>query len=380
MDCPFFEQLMYVGDTRLQVLVTYVLTRDDRLPRKSLLMFDSSRINIGITQSRYPSRWEQIIPPFSLWWVGMVYDYAMWRDDLPFVRERMPGVRSVMEAHLAQRTEEGLFRCIDGWNYADWVGTWRSGIPPATEGISGLHHWHLVYTLNLWAQLEKTVGEQELAERAQRLRDRLAEAAVSAFWNEKRGLFADDLSHHHFSEHTQCLAILSGCLPLERQARLAETLTQPNDLAKTTIYFSHYLFETLRVLKRPDLILQRLDDWYQLTQNGLKTTIESPEPTRSDCHAWGAHPVFHFYASILGIRPAAPGFAQVIIEPQLGTLTQAEGKLVHPRGEVSVRCQRVGQTLQVAVILPPGVTGTLVAGETHLPLGAGYSQHEVLIG
>ena len=33
--------------------------------------------------------------------------------------------------------------------------------------------------------------------------------------------------------------------------------------------------------------------------------------TRSDCHAWGAHPVFHFYATVLGIRPAAPGFRRV---------------------------------------------------------------------
>ncbi|GIV20046.1 MAG: hypothetical protein KatS3mg023_1797 [Armatimonadota bacterium] len=377
MDCPFYEQLMYVGDTRLQVLVTYAITRDDRLPRKALLMFDSSRTNVGITQSRYPSRWEQIIPPFSLWWVAMVHDYAMWRDDLRFVRERMPGVRSVMEAHLAHRTEEGLFRCIDGWNYADWVHTWRNGIPPATEGISGVHNWHLVYTLNLWAQLERIAGEPELAQRAERLRDELARVATERFWNEQRGLFADDLTHEHFSEHTQCLAILSGCVDAARQQRIASVLTQPNELAQTTIYFSHYLFETLRVLGRTDLILKRLDDWYALTQNGLKTTIESPEPTRSDCHAWGAHPVFHLFATILGIRPAAPGFREVVIHPQLGGLNQAEGTLVHPQGEISVRCRREGEKMQVEVLLPTGVRGTLVSGDTRHPIPDGHSRMEI---
>jgi len=40
------------------VLTTYVLTRDDRLPRKALRLSDSSRINRGIIQSRYPSRME----------------------------------------------------------------------------------------------------------------------------------------------------------------------------------------------------------------------------------------------------------------------------------------------------------------------------------
>ena len=47
--------------------------------RKAIEMFDQSRMANGLTQSRYPSRVRQIIPPFSLWWVGMVYDYALWR-------------------------------------------------------------------------------------------------------------------------------------------------------------------------------------------------------------------------------------------------------------------------------------------------------------
>jgi hypothetical protein len=34
MDCPYYEQLMYVGDTRLEALVTHVLTGDDRLPAR----------------------------------------------------------------------------------------------------------------------------------------------------------------------------------------------------------------------------------------------------------------------------------------------------------------------------------------------------------
>ncbi len=372
MDCPFFEQLMYVGDTRLQVLTTYTLTRDDRLPRKALLMFDSSRINRGITQSRYPSRLEQIIPPFSLYWVAMVYDYALWRDDLQFVRQRMPGVRSVMEAHLAQLTDDMLFRWIDGWNYADWVPGWRGGIPPATEGISALHHWQVVYTLHLWAQMEQMLGETELAQRALRYRNLMAEAGVRAFWNEQRGLFADDLTHEHFSEHTQCFAILSGCVDEARVQRIAQTLLQPNDLAKATVYFSHYLFEVFRLLKQPDAILQRLDLWYGFVRNGLKTTIESPEPARSDCHAWGAHPIYHFYASIAGIRPAEPAFRRVRIEPQMGRLREVQAKMVHPQGEVAVHLRREAGRLHAEVSLPTGVQGLLVASGQEVPLHEGH--------
>ena len=36
MDCPYYEQLMYVGDTRLEMLTTYVVSRDDRLVRRGI--------------------------------------------------------------------------------------------------------------------------------------------------------------------------------------------------------------------------------------------------------------------------------------------------------------------------------------------------------
>ena len=139
MDCPFYEQLMYVGDTRLQVLVTYVLTRDDRLPRKALKMFDWSRLGNGLTQSRYPSRVEQVIPPFSLWWVAMVHDFALWRDDADFVRSLLPGVRAVCDYFAGLIGENGLTGTPDGWNYVDWVPDWESGCAPAAQhGTSGV--------------------------------------------------------------------------------------------------------------------------------------------------------------------------------------------------------------------------------------------------
>ena len=87
MDCPYYEQMMYVGDTRLEALTTYAISRDDRLPRKALVLFGLSRLPDGLTQARYPSRDVQVIPPFALWWVGMVYDYALWRSDRPSSRD-----------------------------------------------------------------------------------------------------------------------------------------------------------------------------------------------------------------------------------------------------------------------------------------------------
>ena len=67
MDCPYYEQLQWLGDARIEALVTYAMTDDDRLPVAALTMFDASRRPDGLTMSRYPS-WEPVRyrPVFTL--------------------------------------------------------------------------------------------------------------------------------------------------------------------------------------------------------------------------------------------------------------------------------------------------------------------------
>jgi len=366
MDCPYYEQLQYVGDTRLEVLATYAITRDDRLPRKAIWQFDISRKNSGITQSRYPSRVMQIIPPFSLWWIGMVHDYAMWRDDMDFVADRMPGVRAVLDAFRRWVNRDDLVEAPNGWNYMDWVPSWGGGVPPdGDHGISGVINWQFALVLGLAAELEKMVGEPELAERNRKLARRIKEAAAKAFWDEGRGIFADDLDKKHFSEHSQCLALLGNNVEDSKRDRVIHGLLHDPDLERTTIYFTHYLFETCRLLGRMDRFFERMSLWFDLKGQGFKTTLEHPEPSRSDCHGWGAHPIYHYFASVLGIRPAAPGFAKVRIEPQLWPLTWAKGKLPHPKGFITVDFTMKDSRLTGTVELPEDVSGKLdYGGET----------------
>jgi alpha-L-rhamnosidase len=361
MDCPYYEQLMYAGDTRLEILTSFMMTRDDRLPQKALRMFDSSRRPSGITQSRYPNRLFQVIPPFTLWWVTTVSDFALWRGNIPFLKKLMPGVHASLEGYNRFLGNDGLLHAPEGWNFMDWVPSWEGGVPPdGALGISGLLNWQYVLTLTLAAQLESMLGEKEFASLTYRQGSELASKVSAAFWDETKGMFADDLSHRHYSEHTQCLAVLSGYLDPARRPRIASALINSPDLARTTVYFSHYLFEAYRELGLVDALWNRMDLWFNLIKNGFKTPVEQPEPSRSDCHAWGSHPLFHYFSTILGIRPASLGFQTVQIAPQLGSLTHAKGCLVHPAGEISVDFQISGSTLRSEIELPDGITGQFV--------------------
>src|SRR5438445_1254611 len=73
MDTPYYEQLQYVGDTRIQSLISLYMSGDDRLVRQAIEQFDASRMPEGLTTSRHPSALQQIIPPFSLLYVVMVH-------------------------------------------------------------------------------------------------------------------------------------------------------------------------------------------------------------------------------------------------------------------------------------------------------------------
>ena len=91
---------------------------------------------------------------------------------------------------------------------------------------------------------------------------------------------------------------------------------------------------------------------------GLTTWAEQPEPTRSDSHAWSAHPNYGLLTTVAGVRPATPGFGTVRIEPHLGTLATVAADVATPRGPIQVRYARTGDTLTADVTLPAGVSGT----------------------
>lgn len=377
LDCPYYEQLMYSGDTRLECLSTYAITHDDRLPRKALHMFDQSRHVSGVNESRYPSRVTQIIPPFSLWWVGMVHDYSLWRDDPAYVQQLMPGVRAIIDFYLSHLNNDDLIEAPNGWNFIDWVPAWTWGLPPdADKGVSGLLNWQFVFMLSQATSLAESILEPYDRMKWRRAASLISYAATNLFWDEKRGLLADDLAHTSFSEHTQCMALLSGLLDEfgEKRERIVNRLLNDPDLHRTTISFTHYLFETYRMLGRMDKLFERLGLWFDFEKLGLKTTLEQPEPSRSDCHGWGAHPIYHYFASILGIRPASPGFATVRIEPQLGPLTHAMGKLVHPQGFITADLHMQGNELRGSIELPEGITGTFQHGRYTIELAPGRQE------
>jgi hypothetical protein len=189
--------------------------------------------------------------------------------------------------------------------------------------------------------------------------------------NNQYGLIADDPSHQHYSQHANILAVWLDVIPKEKQKEVLEKILSTTDpgfhvtanlppITAATYYFRFYLSRALVHAGMGDLYLQLLGPWREMISLGLTTWAESPEPTRSDSHAWSSHPNFDLLTIVAGIRPKAAGFERVVIEPHLGALMRVDADLPTPRGMVGVQYRREANGVKAQITLPTGMSGELV--------------------
>ncbi len=376
-DCPYYEQLNYAGDTRIQALTTYAMTADDRLVKDAIKQLDESRLPFGLTQSRAPGWRTQVIPGYSLYYISMVYDYLRYRDDDQWAKQFLKGIRYNLdwfEANLDQ--DSGLLKSLEWWNMVDWVEKWEGGIPDkADNGYSSIINIHYYYTLKQAIEIFEYFGESREAEKWCEVAGQLESHIIATFYDEKQGLFADTPDQDVFSQHSNILAILSGLCPEGQEKKMMIKILEEDHLTQCTYYYSYYLFEALKKSGLGDRFIDLLDPWEQMIDFGLTTFPEKPEPTRSDCHAWSASPLYFFMTLVCGIEPAGFGFETVQISPEMGGLEAVKGSMPHPNGSIEVNLRRKGkQGVEGSITLPPGISGTFSWNDTDIILTPGFQQ------
>lgn len=388
MDTPYWERLQYIGDTRIQALISYAVAGDDRLARQAIEAFNHSRVPDGLTQSRYPSSLVQMIPTFSLLWVGMVHDFWLYRGDPEFVRRNLPGMRSVLDWFLQRQRPDGLLGRIPWWPFVDWGKDFDFGEPPQqADGGSAVITLQFVEALRYAAELEELYGDRHLAENYRTAATRAAQGVWKLCWNEKFQLLADTSEQAHFSQHANILGIWLDVIPRERQTQVLNRILSASEIADTsnsfrangpvppmtlaTYYFRFYLARAVEHVGMGDRYLQLLQPWHEMVNLSLTTWAESPEPTRSDSHAWSAHPNFDLLTIVAGIHPDTPGFTKVRIEPHLGSLNQLDAAMPTVKGTVAVKYHRTTTGLQAEVILSAGVSGKFLWEGTEKDLHPG---------
>jgi alpha-L-rhamnosidase len=389
MDTPYYERMQYVGDTRIQALISYAVGGDDRLARQAIQAFNDSRISDGLTRSRYPSSVRQIIPTFSLLWVGMVHDFWMYRGDPDFVRSQLGGMRSVLDWFLQRQRADGMLMRISWWPFVDWGKDFAFGIPMQDEdGGSSIITMQFVEALRNASEMESALGDKGRAVLYRTAADRASHAVHKLCWNGEYGLLADTPAQKHFSQHANILGVWLDAIPRARQKDVLTKILSVSDagyeatgpvppLTKATYYFRFYLARAVDHVEMGDQYLQLLGAWSEMVSLGLTTWAEQPDPTRSDSHAWSAHPNYDLLTIVAGIRPRTPGFATVTIAPHLGPLKHVSATVPSPKGNIEVAYTVENSRVKAVINLPVGVSGELQWNGKHLSLHEGKQEMQL---
>jgi hypothetical protein len=277
---------------------------------------------------------------------------------------------------------------IPWWPFVDWGKDFEFGMPPQDEnGGSSIITLQFIEALRDATEMEALSGDRHNAAVYRDAAQRATEAVRKLCWTEQYGLIADTPSRQHFSQHANILAVLLNVVPREEWKKLLENILSTSDggfhanaamppMTTATYYFRFYLARALQHAGMGDQYLQLLSPWRDMLSLGLTTWAESPEPTRSDCHAWSAHPNFDLLTIVAGIQPASPGFGQIpfgniLIEPHLGGLQHLEATMPTPKGTVEVKYRRVAKGVEAQIMLPPGMSGVVILNATETRLHEG---------
>ncbi|GHU70785.1 hypothetical protein AGMMS49992_03680 [Clostridia bacterium] len=341
-DCPYYEQLQYIQDARLEMLFTYAVSGDTRMARRTIEDFHSSKHPSGMLMARFPTQEPHIIPPFSLHWIWMLEEYLQQTNDCDYIKHYRSTADAILEWYAEKIGGQGLAENLGYWDQIDWVDQWDSiagRTPAAAVGPSTTHNLMYAYALEAAARVNDATGRPALAREYRERKAQICEQVDKLCWSESEGLYKEGPSYEEYSQHAQVYAVLCGIKRGADARKLLErALTKPG-IAVGSLTWQYFLFRALESCDAYDLTLHQWPMWTQLLDKHLTTVPETPESMsspRSDCHAWSALALYEFPRSLLGVKPDGYGWQGIIIKPYTLSFDHMDGTVITPHGMVSV--------------------------------------------
>ena len=375
-DCPFYEQLQYTMDTRLQMIFTYVISGDSSLQLKAIHDYHTSMLPEGILQCRFPSKLTQVIPGFSLHWIFMLKDYYIEAGStaLPVLERYRTTMESVLAWFKRKTGPLGLVEHVGYWDFCDWTDAWDDihGTPRAAlSGPSTIHNLVYAYALQVGGFIMNVCGFNCLAEAYKKERAALLKKVDELCWSEEKGLYREGPGFEEYSQHAQIWAVLNKLAAGEKARNLMQIVLSDKSLVQCSFVMQYYMF---RALEEAGMYMETeklWKLWQDLIELDLTTVPEIPgNYSRSDCHAWGSLLLHELPRKFLGVQPLLPGYEKVVIQPKAFYVKKISGSVPTPHGDVSVRWEInngvfsiEGNTpISAEVILPDGTCREAIGG------------------
>lgn len=328
------ERIPYEADAYLNQLGHYCTDREFTLARYSHEYL--------MQHPTWPTEWKQ--HSVMMAWTDWMYT---------------GNTESLERCYDALKNEKLLARCARA---KDGLLVTGGGDAPMASGLRDITDWpvgerdgfdfhpvnavvNAFYCLNLrqMSEIAQALGKPAEADAFRAKADRAVQAFNAVFYDSAHGYYVDGEGSTHASLHANMLPLAFGCVPAAERERVA-AFVKSRGMA-CSVYGAQYLLEALFQAGLADeaLTLMTRDDtrsWMNMLRTGATMTTEAWDirlkPNQDWNHAWGAVPANIIPRYVLGVRPLLPGFAKVLISPQLGSLREARGVVPTVRGAVSV--------------------------------------------
>lgn len=318
----------------------------------------------------------------AMWALEYLLRYYEFTGDSEFVKQVYEQVRCFMR--YLSRLENKLI-LIDGkneFNNARGRSLWiddhvqLDDYPDRNQTLFSFNALYYGTLLNM-AKLSEAAESSEDASFYRRKAGFLRESFNRVFWDETNQMYVDWVWEGEKAAGIQdvylILALYYGICDAEKERRAmcwlfdehTGTLRNIEDW-KFTFGFYYFIFEVLCRHRMPDFAYRVLRSyfgtWLSLgfTAFGEHFTLPEAKGRKTlgreiNVHtdSTAAHPFF--YSHILGIRPVAPGFRSIVVEPLPGDICWAKGSVYTPLGNVCVQWSVHNGSIDVEASVPEGI-------------------------
>jgi len=376
-DCCTRERVQWLFDIHIQALVGVYAFGDLAQWRRSLYMFAQAPDPRGIIKGFVPTdRTEPVIQTFALWYIMVLANYVLYSGDRETAANLFPSALAQLEAMKPYAGKDGLLDdSWKDWNFIDWALIEDKGTLAAVNAIYILAHRKAIYLADI-------LGEQDESRRLTEKVGTLSHTFLHAFWLESEGLFSDGMLDGAVSpvrsQQANLLAVLAGVTDRDRSRAILRRILQPAALLPRTPgdaklnpenrpqtggivqigtpAMGHLLCQALF---EHGLAQEALDyirrEWPEVLTAGTLREHFVIDKNTSYCHGWSAGPTVSLSAYVLGVRPAKPGWDEIVVSPQLGDLEWARGTVRTPHGPVRISCRRNGRGTECRIDAPEGI-------------------------
>jgi hypothetical protein len=369
-DAPKRDRARWMGDLQVSGEVINNVFLDKFLMEQTM---DRLRAEAGTPPHGHVNG----IPGYSCAWVVAMADFYRHTGDLAYLQKHHADLVTMMDFFKTELDDHGVFANKHGqWAFADWSPGFNGQAPHSLWATQ----FYMIDMLRQGAWMLDQLGDPS-ADTYRQWADQAIQAAHQ---------YIMDPATHTFGDRWQdnAMAIYSGAAsPADMTAIWDKVLSHPYpvDLMITPYYNNYDIFAMALSGHTQDALSFVRNYWGGMINEGATTFWEGYDPRwpkehfhkylQADngmgyfvslCHGWSAGATDLLTEYILGVRSTGPGFQTVDIEPQLCDLTWAAGTVPTPRGLISVRFERKGNTLVTDAELPPDTRANFIFhGVTH---------------